>query len=293
MPNISHWIEAARLRTLPAAIIPVLTGAAVAWNDEMFHAGATMAAMGCALLIQIATNFANDYFDHVKGADTDERVGFVRATSSGLISPEMMLRAAVATFALAFLLGMYLVWLGGWVILAIGVASILAGLAYTGGPFPLAYNGLGDLFVFIFFGVVAVTGTYYVNALQWSVEALWISLPIGALATNILVVNNLRDVETDARSSKHTLGVLLGEGFLKAEYAVMLVLAYGIPVWLLITGGYTFWILLPFISLPLAMILYRRLLGVTDKSLLNPHLGRTAQLMGLFGVLLSAGIVLG
>ncbi len=293
MANTAHWIEAARLRTLPAAIVPVLAGAAVAWNDDLLHPAASLAAVCCALLIQIATNFANDYFDHVKGADTEERVGFVRASSSGLIAPSTMLKASLITFGLAFALGMYLVWIGGWIILAIGIASILAGLTYTGGPFPLAYNGLGDLFVFIFFGIVAVTGTYYVNTAQWSLEALWVSLAIGALATNILVVNNLRDVETDARSNKNTLGVLLGERFLKFEYAAMLILAYSVPVYFLISGGYNFWILLPLISLPLALVLYRRLISVSEKSLLNPHLGRTAQLMALFGILLSAGIVLG
>ncbi len=293
MAYISIWIEAARLRTLPAAVVPVLTGAALAWNHGGFHTGVTFAAIGCALLIQVATNFANDYFDYVKGADNDDRVGFTRASSSGLISPDMMLKAAILTFGLAFLLGLYLVWVGGWIILLIGVASILSGLAYTGGPFPLAYNGLGDLFVFIFFGIIAVTGTYYVNVLEWSYEAFVISLAIGALATNILVVNNLRDVETDARSNKNTLGVLFGERFLKTEYALMLVLAYAIPLWLLLSGDYSGWVLLPFISLPVALLLYRSLLTISDKSLLNPHLGRTAQLMALFGILLSAGIVIG
>lgn len=292
MSAFSHWIEAARLRTLPAAIIPVLTGAALAYNDAAFHTAATFAALGCALLIQIATNFANDYFDHVKGADTEERVGFVRASSSGLLAPQTMLKAALITFGLAFALGLYLVWIGGWIILAIGVASILAGLAYTGGPFPLAYNGLGDLFVFVFFGIVAVTGTYYVNALQWSADALWLSLAIGSLSTNILVVNNLRDVETDAKTNKNTLGVLLGEQFLKVEYLAMMIIAFAIPMLLWNSGDYQYWILLPLITIPYAIPLYLRIITIKNKSLLNTMLARTAQFMTVFGVLLATGVIL-
>ena len=289
---ISHWIEAMRLRTLPAGIVPVLTGSSLAYHDSVLNPVASSVALICALLIQIATNFANDYFDHVKGADTEERVGFVRASSAGLIPPQAMFNAAVFTFGLAFLLGLYLVWIGGWVILAIGIAGIISGFAYTGGPYPLAYNGWGDVFVFIFFGIIAVSGTYYVNARSWSADALLLSLVIGALCTNILVVNNLRDVETDAKSNKRTLGVIFGETFLKVEYAVLLIVSFIIPVLLWMYGEFSYWILLPLLSLPMAISIYIRIINAEEKSLLNPLLARSAQFMTLFAVLLSAGLII-
>ncbi|MDX1585590.1 MAG: 1,4-dihydroxy-2-naphthoate octaprenyltransferase, partial [Balneolaceae bacterium] len=183
--KIETWIEAARPKTLAAAFVPVLVGASVALSHQAFDWLPSLVALLCAFLIQIGTNFANDYFDFIKGADTDERVGFKRATAAGLISADEMKRATVYTMALAFLLGLYLVWHAGWVILALGMASLLLGVLYTGGPFPLGYNGLGDLFVFIFFGIVAVMGTYYVNALEWSADSFWASLAVGALSVNI------------------------------------------------------------------------------------------------------------
>ena len=251
-----------------------------------------MTVLICAILIQIGTNFANDYYDFVKGADTDERIGFERATSAGLVSPNAMLRATIITMLSAFIVGLYLVWIGGWVVLSIGLLSILFGILYTGGPYPLGYNGLGDLFVFIFFGIVAVMGTYYVHALQWSTISFWASIPVGALAVNILVVNNLRDVGQDILSGKRTLGVLLGEKALKWEYSILLLLTYAVPLLILILIETNMWILLPLLSLPFCIPLLTQIWNHQDKRSLNRTLERTAQFMVLYGVLFSIGILL-
>ncbi|HBQ61775.1 MAG TPA: 1,4-dihydroxy-2-naphthoate octaprenyltransferase, partial [Balneolaceae bacterium] len=281
------WIEAARPQTLAAALVPVLVGAALAFQIHRLNWINTTVALICATLIQIGTNFANDYFDFVKGSDTDERIGFRRATAAGLISPETMKNATFLTMGLAFLTGLYLVWVGGWIILAIGLLSLLFGVLYTGGPFPLGYNGLGDVFVFIFFGIVAVMTTYYVNTLEWSEASFWASLAIGGLCVNILVVNNLRDVEQDKKSGKRTLGVLFGELALKVEYLLMVLLAFAIPPHFFVQLDFNLWIFLPFLSLPMAAFLAYKIWTETDKKNLNLMLERTAQFMVLFGVLFS------
>lgn len=286
------WLSAARPKTLAAAIVPVLVGASLAWSDQLFRIDTTLVALFCAFAIQIGTNFANDYFDFIKGADTDERLGFERATAAGLIKPETMKMATILTMLTAFLAGLYLVWVGGWIVLAIGLASLLFGVLYTGGPYPLGYNGLGDLFVFIFFGFVAVMGTYYVNALEWSVLSAWASIPVGALCVNILVVNNLRDVEQDRVANKRTLGVMFGETALKAEYLGMLVISFVTLAVLYMQYAFTAWIFLPLLSLPEAYRLTRVIFTNTDKRLLNDTLGHTARYMFIFGVLMSAGILL-
>lgn len=290
--KLSIWIEAARPQTLAAAVIPVIVGASLAFQSELLNWTNTSVALICAMLIQIGTNFANDYFDFVKGSDTDERIGFRRATAAGLTTPKQMLNATILTMALAFFLGLYLVWSAGWVVLVVGLLSLLFGILYTGGPFPLGYNGLGDLFVFIFFGIVAVMTTYYVNALEWSEASFWASLAVGALCVNILVVNNLRDVEQDKKSGKKTLGVLFGERALKLEYTLMVLLAYAIPPHFLVQLEYNFWILLPFAALPLACYYVYRIWTEEDKFQLNPMLERTAQFMVIFGILFSIGIIL-
>lgn len=290
--KLSIWIEAARPQTLAAAVIPVIVGASLAFQTELLNWTNTTVALVCAMLIQIGTNFANDYFDFVKGSDTDERIGFRRATAAGLTTPKQMLNATILTMALAFFLGLYLVWSSGWVVLVVGLLSLLFGILYTGGPFPLGYNGLGDLFVFIFFGVVAVMTTYYVNALEWSEASFWASLAVGALCVNILVVNNLRDVEQDKKSGKKTLGVLFGERALKLEYTLMVLLAYAIPPHFLVQLDYNLWILLPFAALPLAGYYVYRIWTEEDKVQLNPMLERTAQFMVIFGILFSIGIIL-
>jgi len=291
-PPWKIWVLAARPQTLAAAVVPVIAGGSLAWMHGTFHTAATLTALFCALVIQIGTNFANDYYDHVKGADREDRLGFTRATSAGLIEPGVMLRATILTMSIAFLAGLYLVWIGGWPILAIGLLSLLFGVLYTGGPWPLGYNGLGDLFVFLFFGQAAVMGTWYVNTLQWSLESFWISIPVGALCVNILVVNNLRDVEQDRISGKRTLGVLLGEAALKTEYLAMLILSYGTLLLLWIRYDYSAWAFLPLLTLPLAVARLREIWFHKQKRTLNRTLEKTAQFMVLFGLLLSIAIVL-
>lgn len=290
--SLSIWIKAARPQTLPAAFVPVCIGASLAFHDQQLVWTPTLVALICAFLIQIGTNFANDYFDFKKGADTDDRIGFERATATGQISAESMRNATIITMGLAFLLGLFLVWHAGWPIFWIGVASLIFGVLYTGGPFPLGYNGLGDIFVFIFFGIVAVMGTYYVNALEWSNASFWASLVVGALATNILVVNNLRDVEQDKVAGKNTLGVLLGEQALRWEYLLMLLLALAIPPHFYVQLDYSIVILLPYLSIPLGLYLLQKIWLEDDKHTFNKLLKQTAQFMTLFGILFSIGIII-
>lgn len=285
------WLYAARPQTLPAAFIPVLLGMSTAWFHEVIHIPASLTALFCAVAIQVGTNFANDYFDFIKGADSEDRIGFERATASGKVKPESMLKATKITMLVAFVAGLYLVWIGGWVILLIGVLSLLFGILYTGGPFPLGYNGLGDVFVFIFFGFAAVMGTYYLNTLQWSVIAFWVSVPAGALCVNILVINNLRDIEQDRASGKRTLGVLFGERVLKFEYLLMIISAYAVIPILYINYNFNEAIFLPLLGLPFALMLLKSVWFIIEKQLLNSVLERTAQFMVLFGLLLSIGIV--
>ena len=291
-PHFKHWLSAARPKTLAAAIVPVLVGASIAWYHQLFRADTTAVALFCAFAIQIGTNFANDYFDFVKGADTDDRLGFERATASGLIKPETMKLATICTMLTAFIAGLYLVWVGGWIVLVIGIASLLFGVLYTGGPYPLGYNGLGDIFVFIFFGFVAVMGTYYVNALQWTTLSAWASVPVGALCVNILVVNNLRDIGQDRIANKRTLGVLFGEQALRLEYISMLGLSFLSLVILFFAYPVTYWIFLPLLSLPEAYRLNHLIWNNKDKRTLNETLGHTARYMFIFGVLFSAGFII-
>lgn len=291
--KIRIWIDAARPKTLAAAFVPVVVGSSLAYHDGFFSWLPSLVALICAFLIQIGTNFANDYFDFIKGADNEDRIGFERATAQGLVTAGQMKIAMLLTMAIAFIAGLYLVWHAGWVILVIGIASLVFGVLYTGGPFPLGYNGLGDLFVFIFFGIVAVLGTYYVNALQWSAASFWASLAVGALSTNILVVNNLRDVEQDGPAGKNTLGVLFGEAALKWEYVVMLAIAVSIPFYLFFKAGFSPIIILPYISLPFGIYLVNNVWNEKKKSNLNKTLEQTAQFMTLFGILFSLGIIFG
>jgi len=290
---LALWIEAIRVRTLPAAIVPVATGitlAAIHGYTNVFIASITMLT---AILIQIGTNFANEYYDYVKGADTPDRIGFLRATSAGLIDPSSMKKATFATMALAFLVGLILVWHGGWVILAIGIVSLICGIAYTGGPYPLAYNGLGDVFVFVFFGIVAVNGTYYLFTETISFMVVIASLSCGALSTSILVVNNLRDSETDAKAGKKTLGVRFGDAFLRFEYTALLAVACAVPPHFFVQEGFGESVFLPFLVLPLALINLRSVWFDIDKRRLNNTLVKTAAFMTLFGFLLCLGLWLG
>lgn len=290
MSTLKNWLDATRPKTLPAAVVPVVLGSVLALKEQSFYWDVFLVALWCSLLIQIASNFANDYFDFKKGADTEERIGFKRASASGLISPKHMLNATILVLVVAFFCGLYLVWKGGWPILAIGVSSLVFAVLYTGGPYPLAYNGLGDIFVFIYFGIIAVTGTYFIHTQTLSWEIFWASLVPAALSTNILVVNNLRDTETDKIANKKTLGVRFGDTFLKLEYLVLFLVALGIPPHLWFWNSYSPWIFLPFLSLPFGLILVFKVWTNSDKAELNGVLAKTAQYLVVYGFLFCLGI---
>jgi 1,4-dihydroxy-2-naphthoate octaprenyltransferase len=297
------WVMAARPQTLPVGAAPVVVGVGLAAADGVLAPGPALAALLGALLIQVGTNFANDYYDAVKGADTDDREGFTRVTAGGLIEPRQVKRATIVTFGVAVLVGSYLVYLGGLPIVVVGLSSIAAGVLYTGGPYPYGYYGLGDLFVFVYFGLVAVTGTYYVQAVTSAGEPLPLGVPagtvtadavlagaaVGALATGVLVVNNIRDRETDRRTGKRTLAVSLGYRLSRVEYLGLLALAYAVPP--------VFWfrtdspaVLAPLLTLPLAALVARTVLTRTDGEALNPALERTGQLLALYAALFALGL---
>jgi 1,4-dihydroxy-2-naphthoate octaprenyltransferase len=232
-------VAAARPRTLPAAVAPVIVGSALAWRAGAFQGGAAAICLAFALLVQIGANFANDYYDFVHGADTGERVGPRRAVAAGLVPPAAMHRAMWLTFGLAFAVGLTLVAWGGWWLVAVGVVSIASAIAYTGGPWPLGYLGLGDLFVFVFFGLVAVGATFYVQAGHVSLSVLLAAVAIGLLTVNILLVNNYRDVETDRKAGKRTLVVRFGRSFALGQLAISHVCACGILMVLAWRGLYS------------------------------------------------------
>ncbi len=286
------WVMATRPKTLPAALIPVMVGTAVAFAQERHAWLAASAALLGAMLIQIGTNLANDYFDFKKGADTEDRLGPTRVTQAGLIDEYAVRNAMVLTFALSAAVGAYLIWVGGWPIAVIGVLSILSGVAYTGGPFPLGYHGLGDVFVFVFFGLIAVTATHYVQAGEWSFVALLASIPIGCLSVAILIVNNYRDMDTDVLAGKRTLAVRFGRRGTQVQYASMLIIAYAVPIAQYLMGQADGWIVLPLLSVPLAMTLMRQFVTLRGRDL-NPVLERTAKLLVLYGVLYTVGIIMG
>jgi 1,4-dihydroxy-2-naphthoate octaprenyltransferase len=285
------WVMAARLRTLPAAIAPVLVGTSLALGYGDFHPLAFVAALLGAIFIQVGTNLSNDYSDARRGADTEDRLGPVRVTAGGLVPPSQVLIATYVTFGAAVLCGIYLIVVAGWELLAVGAASILAGVLYTGGPKPYGYEGLGELFVFLFFGVVAVAGSYYVQVQKLPWEAFVCAVPVGLLASAILVVNNVRDVDTDRRAGKRTLAVRLGRERTRAMYATMLALAFlTAPVcwW---AGSMQSWLLLPWLSAPLAVRLVRVVRTRLDGPALNGALAGSGQLQLLFCLLFSAGIL--
>ncbi|ELZ35891.1 1,4-dihydroxy-2-naphthoate octaprenyltransferase [Halorubrum distributum JCM 10247] len=281
----------------------MIVGVGLALADGVFAPLPALAALVGAALIQVGTNFANDYYDAIQGADTDDREGFTRVVASGLIEPAEVKRAMWLTFAAAILVGTYLVAVGGVPILVIGLASVAAGIAYTGGPYPLGYHGLGDLFVFVFFGVIAVTGTYYVQAAAllsgWfplgvpggtvTVAAVVASLPIAGLSTNILVVNNLRDREEDAATGKRTLAVRFGYRFARAEYLAMLAVAYLAPLWF-VARGEGLATLLPLVTLPLAAVVARTVLTETSGEALNPALESTGKLLAAYAAAFTVGL---
>lgn len=288
--KLEIWLLAARPKTLPAAVAPVIVGSAVAYYEEVFALLPALAAFIAALLLQIGANLANDVFDFNRGTDTTERLGPLRVTQAGLLKPRQVLVGMWVCFGVAALLGVYLIFAAGWPVLLIGMASILAAVAYTGGPFPLGYYGLGDLTVFIFFGPVAVCGTYYVQALSVSSLALWASLPMGFLITAILVVNNLRDIETDRAAGKRTLAVRIGETATRWEYLLLLIGAFAVPV-VLVFGGYgPNWIMFSLGSVPMAYAL-ARFVWVESGRQLNKALAGTGQLTLLYGLFFGLGLV--
>ena len=287
------WWLAARPKTLPAGCSPVLIGVVMAYADGVFHALAALCAFLGAVLIQIGTNYANDYFDFVKGTDTAERVGPTRATQSGLVSPRAMLLATVLVFALAFVPGAYLVHRGGWPILTVGIVSILCGVLYTGGPYPLGYLGLGDVFVLFFFGPVAVAGTYYVQAQALSAAPVVAGLAPGLFSTAILTVNNLRDIEGDRIAGKKTLAVRFGRGFARFEYLASIALAsVGVPFALYWTTGEHRPILVSGAALLLALPLIYTVFTKTDGPALNGVLAGTGKLLLVFSLLFCVGWLL-
>jgi 1,4-dihydroxy-2-naphthoate octaprenyltransferase len=290
--NIRAWTLAARPRTLPAAIAPVVLGSAMAIADNHFAWLPAVAALMVALLLQIGVNLANDYFDYVKGIDTEDRLGPPRVTQSGLIPARQVKHAMLLIMGASLLPGIYLLITGGWPVFLIGIACICAVLAYSGGPFPLASHGLGDLFVFIFFGLVAVCGTYYVQALHLTRMVLLMGVIEGLLITAILVVNNLRDIHTDRQTGKRTLAVIIGERGSRIEYLLLLGWAYAIPVILWLGSRSSVWVILPIVSLPSALFLMRRVWSDSDGVILNRALANTAKLALVYSLLLSIGLLL-
>lgn len=285
---MNPWLLAARPKTLSAAVVPVLIGSALAAHEPtaiswwMFFF-----ALAGALLIQIATNFINDALDFKKGADTSERLGPIRVTAAGLISAESVMHAAWICLGLAALCGIPLLYRGGWPMLLIGLASIAAAYAYTGGPYPLAYHGMGELFVVIFFGFIAVGGTFYAHSLQWTQSALLAGFAAGSLATVLLVINNLRDIEGDRRSNKRTLAVRFGEGFARAE-AVFFTLAPFVAVAAIAWIRGHWGLLLTLAALPFALLVIVQVFR-SRGARLNRALAFAGALQWTFGILFVAG----
>jgi len=286
---------AARPRTLPAAIAPVLVGtaAAVEWAGRLPRLGAFLAALVGSIFIQIGTNLANDYSDAKRGADTADRLGPVRVTSAGLVTPRRVLVATWVAFGVAVACGIYLTVVAGLVILLIGAVSIAAGVLYTGGPRPYGYAGLGEVFVFLFFGLVAVNGSYYVQVERLDALPLGLSIAVGFLATAILVVNNLRDVDTDRRAGKMTLAVRMGRANAVALYRLLVLGAYVVLPIALIAGDGSLLPLIGIASLPLAVPPLRATASRTDGPSLNRALAATGSLLGAFSLLVSAGLLIG
>tara|TARA_B110000438_G_scaffold39796_1_gene39711 strand:- start:609 stop:1472 length:864 start_codon:yes stop_codon:yes gene_type:complete len=287
---MNNWILASRLRTLPAAISPVLVGVSLAIHDGEFKSFIAFMTLLAAVLIQIGANFSNDVYDFLKGSDQEDRLGPTRATQSGLISPENMKKGMCLVFAMAICVGFYLASIGGWPIVWIGLASIASAIAYTGGPYPLGYHGWGDVFVFIFFGIIAVPGTYYLQSGIVSYDSILLGIPLGALSTAILIVNNLRDADTDIKSDKRTLAVRLGKPFVKIEYIVMMVIAFATPIYILqFWDEFSLYIIL--FLLPISIQHIQSLYTKTGEAL-NEVLVDTAKFLFHFSLLLSIGLIL-
>ena len=284
------WVLAIRPRTLPAAAAGVVTGAALAWRDGYFRLDAVLVCLFTALLLQIGSNLANDVFDFERGTDTAERLGPTRVTQAGMLTPKQVKFGMVVVFGLSAILGLYLAWLGGWVIIILGAAAIISAIAYTGGPLPIGYYGLGDIFVFIFFGLASVAGTYYIQAGFVSPTVWWMTIPPGLIITAILVVNNLRDIENDRKGGKHTMAVRLGEQGTKIQYIVCMVVAYLVLIPLVGAGLIPWTTLLAWISLPFAYQATKVVLTQKGRPL-NMALAKTGQTALIFSLLFWLGLL--
>jgi 1,4-dihydroxy-2-naphthoate polyprenyltransferase len=292
-PSVTRiWLMAARPKTLPVGLAPVLVGTALAATADVFHPLRFAAALLGALFIQVGANLSNDYSDARRGADAEDRLGPLRVTAGGLVPPRQVLVATYVTFGLAILTGVYLVAVAGWQLLLVGAASIVAGVLYTGGPRPYGYEGLGELFVFLFFGIVAVAGSYFVQTERLVWEAFALAVPVGLLASAVLVVNNVRDLDTDRRAGKRTLAVRLGRERTRSLYAAMVYLAFPLAPVTWIFGPLGPWLLLPFLALPLAAPVVRTVRRRSDGPSLNEALAQSGRLELVYCVLLCAGILL-
>jgi 1,4-dihydroxy-2-naphthoate octaprenyltransferase len=291
MSPLRLWLVAARPRTLPAAVAPVLVGTALAASEDTFRPLRFACALIGSIFIQIGTNLANDYSDARRGADTDDRLGPVRVTAGGLMPPRQVLVGTYVAFGVAVAAGAYLIAVAGWELLLVGAASIAAGVLYTGGPKPYGYEGLGELFVFLFFGIVAVVGSYFVQVERLEWEAFALAVPVGLLASAILVVNNVRDVDTDRRAGKRTLAVKLGRDRARKLFVAMVVLSFVAPIAIWAAGGLSAWVLVSLASAPLAVPLVRTVLERTDGPSLNGALASTGRLLAVFSILLAAGVL--
>lgn len=286
------WLMAARPKTLPVGLAPVLVGTALAGTVDIFEPLRFAAALLGALFIQVGANLSNDYSDARRGADTEDRLGPLRVTAGGLVPPRQVLIATYVTFGLAILCGVYLIAVAGWELLLVGAASIVAGVLYTGGPRPYGYEGLGELFVFLFFGIVAVAGSFFVQTETLVWEAFALAVPVGLLAAAVLVVNNIRDLDTDRRAGKRTLAVRLGRERTRTLFAAMVYVAYLLAPVTWLFGPLEPWLLLPFLALPLAAPVVRSVRTRTDGPSLNEALAQTGRLELVYCVLLSAGVLL-
>ena len=284
------WILAIRPKTLPAAASPVIMGSALAFVDGLFDLWPALAALLGSLLLQIISNVANDLYDFKRGADAGERLGPTRVTQAGLLTPDQVQRGLYVLIGFSALIGVYLVLHAGWPILVLGLAAILSAIAYTGGPFPLAYHGLGDLFVFIFFGLAATVGTYFVQAGSVSSASWWMACSMGLLIVAILVVNNLRDIENDRAAGKYTLAVRFGVQATRLEYTFCILGAYAIPIVTWTLGIASIWGCLVWVSSPMAWRCIRAIYNISGRAL-NKALAGTGQLGLVYAVLFSLGVI--
>jgi 1,4-dihydroxy-2-naphthoate octaprenyltransferase len=289
MNRFMIWKEASRPKTLWAAVAPVIIGTSMAYGDGKFHPIAAFISLLAAILIQIGTNYANDYFDFMNGADTKERIGPTRATEAGLIKPQTMRRAFILAFALAFVIGLYLIWRAGWPILIIGILSIISGILYTAGPYPLGYRGLGDIFVLIFFGPVAVGGTYYVQALEITTPVIIAGLSPGLISTALLTVNNLRDFHSDGKAGKKTLAVRFGVFFTRIEYIVSIVVACSVPAVLIVINPDHPYVLAAMSVFIFALPSIRAVLFDEISPRLNKVLADTGKMLLIYSIIFSLG----